>query len=238
MRYEARFAVAGAAALALAATAPAGAQTAAVGHAAKVKQSVTGSLRGKSRALADGSDVFASESVRTGAQSAALLTFVESTDLTLGPLSQVTLERMIYAGGVFSQATIGARSGVFKFQTGRSDPRAFRITTPNAEITPNGTVLDISASGGVTIVVLKSGAARVCARGTNRCAQLVSADQYAIVRSGRVEGPLSGGTRVFQFAGACAQRGGGPICGTAVGGLPTTVDPASRGGAGGQGGSY
>jgi hypothetical protein len=106
-----------------------------------VKNRVEGS-RGN-RTLNSGSDVFAREVVSTGADSMAQLLFLDETSLSIGPQSEVTLDRFVFdpnrgAGNVVVTATRGA----LRFVSGSQQPSSYTIRTPVATIGVRGTVFD------------------------------------------------------------------------------------------------
>src|SRR5882757_2876925 len=106
--------------------APAAAQLAAIGASVKVERIATGTLVGIVRKLADKSDVFVDDLLRTEAESLARLVFLDETNLSLGPLSQVKLDRFVFDPDAGAQSvSLGLARGAFRFVTGNSDPRAF-----------------------------------------------------------------------------------------------------------------
>ena len=182
----------------------------AIGETVKVQNNATGTLGARTRELADGSDVFANDLVQTQAASLARLTFDDATNLAVGPSSQVKLDRFVYNPDRTAKSVVlSTGRGAFRFVTGDSDPRSFRITTPVAAIGIRGTALDIKNEAARTVVVLEQGAAQVCVKGTSRCVTLNVPDDYAVVTRTGIEGPLKGGANVFRFASLC---GGGAVC--------------------------
>ena len=61
-------------------------------------------------ALAPGDSVYRNEVVRTGADSTAKLVFLDSTNLGVGPISRVTLDKFVYVGE-FERAENDRQSG-------------------------------------------------------------------------------------------------------------------------------
>ena len=113
-----------------------------IGVASAVKNRVEGSSG--NRVLAAGSSVFAREVVRTGDESTAQLLFLDETSLSIGPQSEVTLDRFVFdpnrgAGNVVINATRGA----FRFVSGSQQPSSYQIRTPVATIGVRGTVFDL-----------------------------------------------------------------------------------------------
>lgn len=130
-----------------------------IGVASAVKNRVEGSTGGAARALAAGSSVFAREVVRTGDESTAQLLFLDETSLSIGPQSEVTLDRFVFdpnrgAGNVVINATRGA----FRFVSGSQQPSNYQIRTPVATIGVRGTIFDgylhTNAKGETVLVVI------------------------------------------------------------------------------------
>lgn len=113
-----------------------------VGVASAVKNRVEGSSG--NRMLATGNSVFAREVVRTAADSMAQLLFLDETSLSIGPQSEVTLDRFVFdpnrgAGNVVISTTRGA----LRFVSGSQKPSSYQIKTPVATIGVRGTIFDL-----------------------------------------------------------------------------------------------
>jgi hypothetical protein len=133
-----------------------------IGAAAAVSNRVEGTVAGAANALAVGSDVFLNELVRTGDDGVARLVFLDNTNLSVGPRSEVTLDRFVYnpsrsAGSVVVRASQGA----FRFVTGSQRPQNYLIQTPIASIGVRGTIFDLFVQADRIIVRLISGQIRV-----------------------------------------------------------------------------
>ena len=114
-----------------------------IGVASAVSNRVESVVGGGTRALSVGGDVFARQMVRTGEASAAQLLFLDETSLSIGPSSEVTLDRFVYdpnrgSGNVVLNATRGA----FRFVSGSQQPSSYQIRTPVATIGVRGTIFD------------------------------------------------------------------------------------------------
>ena len=134
-----------------------------IGATAAAHKEVSRELSGASAQLNTGDPVFRDEVVRTGTESTAKLVFLNSTNLAVGPISQVVLDRFIYDPAK-SAESLGVKlaKGVFRFTTGALHKDAYSITTPTAGIGVRGTVLDISVQGHRTRVTVVEGRALVC----------------------------------------------------------------------------
>ena len=184
------------------------AEPASIGDAVSVENRVTGARSGKVIEIEPGQAVFGSEVVRTESNSLARLTFLDQTNLAIGPGSSVTLDKFVYdADSSAASVVLNTAKGGFRFVTGQSDPRAFKINTPVATIGIRGTVLDIENSGGQSLIVLKKGGLHVCVRGSaTNCVDLNEPDQFVIVRKGSVSAPQAGGSQEFDFHRYCIER--------------------------------
>jgi len=103
-----------------------------IGTAQSVKPEASGSIAGT---LSAGSGVHASETVRTGSSGQAGLRFVDNSNLTVGPGSQVKLDKFVYdpnkgTGGVAIEASRGA----FRFATGSQNQASVKVKTPSGTL--------------------------------------------------------------------------------------------------------
>ena len=69
-----------------------------IGSTTVAHNDVTRDLGGAMGPLAPGDSVYRNEVVRTGADSTAKLVFLDSTNLGVGPISRVTLDKFVYVG--------------------------------------------------------------------------------------------------------------------------------------------
>src|SRR5829696_3224747 len=159
-----------------------------IGVASAVNQRVEGVNGGATRVLSVGSDIFAKEVVRTGNDSNAQLLFRDQTSLTVGPQSEVTLDKYIFdpvkgAGEVVLNATKGA----FRFVSGVQQSSSYQIKTPVGTLGVRGTVFDIQLENDTLTALLLSGAmsARM-ADGTNVNLD-VPGTGFSISRGGQVQ---------------------------------------------------
>jgi hypothetical protein len=65
-----------------------------IGSATAAKNKVEGVIQGQSEALSTGSAIFTNETVRTGETGVANLVFLDKTNLSVGPISEVHLARI------------------------------------------------------------------------------------------------------------------------------------------------
>jgi hypothetical protein len=119
-----------------------------IGSAASVRNQVEGILGGRTNALSSGSAVHANELIRSGDEAVANLVFIDQTKLSVGPKSEVRLDKFVYdpnknTGTVVVRATKGA----YRFVTGVQDPRNYEIKTPYATLGVRGTILELNLEG-------------------------------------------------------------------------------------------
>jgi hypothetical protein len=133
-----------------------------------------------------GDDVMRDAVIRTSADANARFGLIDNTKLTLGPGSELKIDRAVYADDShYKQITIRLTEGAFRFITGNSAKKSYRIETPSASIGVRGTILDIRISDNQTLVALQDGKASVCAGG--KCTQLLQRGHTAnVTREGGV----------------------------------------------------
>lgn len=115
-----------------------------IGIAATIRPSAEGVIADNPQALAAGTELYSNETVRTGHQGLADLVFIDRTDFSVGPSSEVLLDKFVYdpkgsSGKVVLQATRGA----FRFVTGEQDHRAYQVNTPFGSLGVRGTVVEV-----------------------------------------------------------------------------------------------
>ena len=136
-----------------------------IGSTVLSENNVSRELSGAAAPLNRGDPVFRDEVVRTGEESKAKLIFLDSTNLAMGPISRVTLDRFVYVGEVNSQEmSVNLSKGIFRFTTGALDKNAYRLSTPTATTGVRGTVLDFDVRSAQTRVTLVEGQAITCPR--------------------------------------------------------------------------
>jgi hypothetical protein len=197
-------------------TAPVLAQTR-VGEAALVKNEVIRVNASGNSQINVGDGLLRNEVVRTGLDSATRLVMADSTNLSLGPSSTITLDRTVFDDEhTYREIAVRLTTGAFRFVTGHSAKAAYKITTSVATIGVRGTILDILAQRGKTTVVLQEGASSVCTL-SFQCVELTQAGETAIITStGGKTTIKKTSSSPWNFAAACA----------AAAGLCTTTDYA------------
>jgi hypothetical protein len=131
-----------------------------VGQATLVRTSITGG----SGPIAVRSPVYRDERIRTSKNGLGEFRFRDGTKFAIGGNSSVVIDRFVYDDRKSVQAfTIKAAKGSFRWISGGSNSSAYKINTPAGTVGIRGTKLDIFVGpGGLTSVVLLSGAARFC----------------------------------------------------------------------------
>jgi hypothetical protein len=116
-----------------------------IGSAASVRNQVEGIRGGQPRSLSSGSAVYSQELIRSGEASVAELVFVDQTKLSVGPKSEVRLDKFVYDPnkGV-GKVVVEASRGAYRFVTGVQDHRNYEIKTPYASIGVRGTVFEMN----------------------------------------------------------------------------------------------
>jgi len=118
-----------------------------IGVAASTKPNADGLVGAGSQPLSAGSEVFANETVRTGNLGQADLVFVDKTNLTVGPTSEVLLDKFVYdPTGPNGKVVLQLTRGAFRFVTGTQDHRAYAVNTPFGSLGVRGTTVEVVVS--------------------------------------------------------------------------------------------
>lgn len=116
-----------------------------IGNTEVVVKTVTGSRDDKLRKLAYKDDIYHNELIQTYDESATEIVFLDDTTLSLGPNSEITLDRFVYdpdqnAGSFAMTVTQGA----LRFASGKLSSDSYKIHTPVATIGIRGTLIEIN----------------------------------------------------------------------------------------------
>ncbi|MBI5322345.1 FecR domain-containing protein [Bradyrhizobium sp.] len=186
------------------AVAPAAADTPKVGQAEVIRNEVVNATQAQSVPINVGDNVMRDDVIRTSADANARFGLIDNTKLTLGPASTLKIDRAVLADqSRYKQITIRLTEGAFRFITGNSDKKSYRIETPSASIGVRGTILDIRISEKETLVSLQNGRANVCAGG--KCTQLLERGHTAnITREGGIIQIKRDLVPTWTFASVCS----------------------------------
>jgi hypothetical protein len=102
-----------------------------IGSATATKNKVEGQIGGTTQSISKGSAVYSNEIVRTGDGSVADLKFLDDSNLSVGPVSEIRLDKFVYdPSGSAGTVVIEATRGAFRFVTGKQDQKVYQIKTP------------------------------------------------------------------------------------------------------------
>ena len=102
-----------------------------IGSATATKTKVEGIVGGQAQPIAPGTEVFSNEVVRTAPNSTADLTFLDDSGLSIGPTSEIVLDKFVYdPNGSTGTVVIQATRGAFRFVSGKQDKKNYQIKTP------------------------------------------------------------------------------------------------------------
>jgi hypothetical protein len=128
--------------------------------------------------------VFTGDVVKTDRGGQAQILFRDDTKLVVGPSSELTIDRFVYAGSSTAREfTIDAVRGAFRFISGSSQKQAYTIRTPTATIGVRGTRFDVTVIDRATNLALYDGAVRLCdiTKRPQRCTELEGRCRVIIV---------------------------------------------------------
>lgn len=142
LRFAAAFA------MAMAAVTPASAQEAVpAGHVKTVAGAATIVRAGQTMAAKPGAAIYATDTLRTAADGTVGVTLLDDTRISLGPSSEVKIERYVYAPGEGGLGMVlQFMRGVAMYVSGRMSklaPESIRLETPSAIVGVRGTTVAI-----------------------------------------------------------------------------------------------
>ncbi|MDQ0390798.1 FecR family protein [Labrys monachus] len=156
-----------------------------IGSVVGLTPAVHGSLSGL---LSIGSPVHLGETIRTGPSGVVEVQFLDNTHLMLGSKSSVTLDSFVYEGnGKAKSVVLQFAKGAFRFATGDSAKRAYRIHAPQASIGVRGTKFQVDSRTETSSVTLYEGKTYICPpHRPQRYCKLVTPGQTALIGPDRI----------------------------------------------------
>jgi hypothetical protein len=189
----------------------------AIGGAKIIENQVNGELTPHPTArVRVGDQVFQDENVSTAAESKAQLVLRDDTDVSLGPLSQIVLNKFVYngSGSTAQHVVLNATKGAFRFFSGNSDHDVYQVTTPQAVIGVRGTIYDVRIEPGHrTRIVLQEGALTAClVRNRKMCKDLNEPGWGLVVGPTSIEGPNPPARVPWNFNDVCGGQNASGVC--------------------------
>jgi len=118
-----------------------------IGTAASARPNAEALSGGSTQTLSTGSEIYANQTVRTGNRGNADLVFIDNTNLTVGPTSEVRLDKFVYdPTGSSGSVVMNATRGAFRFATGSQAKPAYRFDTPHGTLGVRGTKVEVAVS--------------------------------------------------------------------------------------------
>jgi hypothetical protein len=152
----------------------------AIGAARIVVADVSAETTVASRRLATSDEVRYRELIATERSSAAVIQFVDSTELAIGEQARVRLDEFVFDPGSAGKLGLTLEFGALRFSTGSMAKSAYKIVTPSAALAVRGTEFDLAVGDdGATYLMVRHGAVEVT--GANGESKLVGADQSLTV---------------------------------------------------------
>jgi ferric-dicitrate binding protein FerR (iron transport regulator) len=129
------------------------------------------------------SDVYSGETVHTPEAGSTVLTFGDTTQLSIGANSTVVLDHFVYdPGSRTGDASINFTKGIFRFVTGDIQNKSnVKLTTPTTSLTIRGTDFKVVVNDAGTIVEVTKGAVEIKPCGGTAETRLVTPGQAASV---------------------------------------------------------
>ena len=206
-----------------------------VGGATAVVHDVSSSVSGQSWAKkVAGDDVYEDEFIRTETESSARISFIDETDIRMGPAARMKIDRVVFKSGrAVSELVVTAEAGAVRWNSGVSQSNAYLIKTPTVIIKVHGTTFDLFAEPQRTTVVLRRGTIEVCAiDAPQRCRTLSQPGDTVIGTPTVLDRPRRAGPGPSEFADRCLSARAMAPCGILASVQPTrsgSVEPTRSG---------
>ena len=134
-----------------------------IGGAVRVENRVEGEVGGMPRPVATDARVFQDERITSFADSGATLRFLDETTMSMGPLSEVVLDRFVFdPDRTTGDIVFNVAKGAFRFVTGSAASESYRVVTPHAVIGTRGTDYGVYSIGLGTLVITHGGDSFAC----------------------------------------------------------------------------
>jgi hypothetical protein len=195
-----------------------------VGGATAVIHDVSSSVSGQSWAKkVEGDDVYEDEFIRTETESSARISFIDETDIRMGPAAKMKIDRVVFkTGRSVSELIVTAEAGAVRWNSGVSLSEAYLIKTPTVIIKVRGTTFDLFAEPQRTTVVLRRGTIEVCTIDTpQRCQTLSRPGDTVIGTPNVLDRPRRAGLGPSEFADRCLSARAMAPCGMLASAEPT-----------------
>src|SRR5215813_2068447 len=115
-----------------------------IGTAASTRPSVEAVAGGNTQTLSAGSEIYANQTVRTGNRGMADLVFLDKTNLSVGPTSEVRLDKFVYdPTGSSGSLVVQATRGSFRWVSGSQAKHAYQVSTPHGTLGVRGTTVEL-----------------------------------------------------------------------------------------------
>jgi hypothetical protein len=157
----------------------------AIGAARIVVAEVSAESAAESRRLVVSDHVRYQELIATAHGSAAVIEFVDDTELAIGEQARVRLDEFVFDPGAAGKLDLTLEFGALRFSTGTMAKPAYKIATPGAALAVRGTEFDLAVGvDGESYLVVRHG--EVAVTGANGETKLVGAGQSVTVSAAGV----------------------------------------------------
>jgi hypothetical protein len=146
-----------------------------VGKLSKKENDVWGTLKGATQvSLAEAAQIFRNQKLETGEHSAAVVRFIDESQLSLGAHANAVIDEYVFAGDK-SRSTFMLAKGAFRFVSGQMPEKNMKLNTPTVGIGIRGTeiMVDVYEDGSTELSTIE-GAASVMSIATNEVLEVLA----------------------------------------------------------------
>ena len=148
-----------------------------------------------------GSQIYANETLRTDTSGQAELLFTDRTNLTVGSLTEVRLDRFVYdPNGTPGKLNLTVNSGSFRFVTGVQPHDSYQVKVPFATVQVRGTEFLVNIMPTGVQIELVSGELSITTSSGKVIDLTIPGTVVTINSQGDAEGPTPTSTPIVNFA--------------------------------------
>jgi hypothetical protein len=164
-----------------------------IGSAVAVENQVEGKIGRTLESIETNSRIYADETIKSYPKSSAKFVLADKTKLSVGPSSQIKIDRFVYTPGSSSNEIVfNAMHGAFRFVTGIAGHKSYRVVTASASIGVRGTDFDVYTTSKETLLLARKGTSYMCPGGSQGGKLNPDDEACCKMNAGPAAGPLYG----------------------------------------------
>jgi hypothetical protein len=171
-----------------------------IGNAVATKDQVEGVTERGVQAITTGGVIYLNELIRTGDAGGAQLLFSDRTNVTVGPATEIRVDKFVYDPAQAGILQLNATRGTFRFITGVQPSKVYTIKLPGATVAVHGTEFYVVVTPTGLQIQLVSGELTITTS-SGQNVELTAPDTFVSIDSqGNVQGPTAAAQPIVNVA--------------------------------------